>query len=368
MFVFGIVLALLGTLFGLPEMRARLGVNLGQQGNLFLLLYGGVLAATIVAGPLIDSIGNKLVLVVSALLVTLALSGFVTAESYALAAVSSVLLGMGGGGLNTSANVLVSDLYGEDRGAMLNVLGIFYGIGALAIPLLAASIAAVLSVRQLLMLATALAALVALAYALLRFPPASESQGFSAGEVTQVARYPSVWLLAFVLFFESGNESGIGGWTSSYAGSVGADARLATWVLSGYWAALMAGRLLAARLLRHFGKAQLVLVSGAGSVAGCVALLLTHSTAGIAAAAALLGLSFAAIYPTTLAVAGDRYQRFSGTVFGLLFSVGLTGGMIFPWVMGHLAERVGLRLTMSLPLGGATMICALASVLLTRDH
>jgi FHS family glucose/mannose:H+ symporter-like MFS transporter len=76
LFLFGIVLALLGTLFGLPEMRARLHVDLAQQGNLFLVLYSGVLAASLVAGPLIDRAGNKLVLVVSALLVTAALAGF----------------------------------------------------------------------------------------------------------------------------------------------------------------------------------------------------------------------------------------------------------------------------------------------------
>src|SRR5207244_8673699 len=61
-FLFGIVLALLGTLFGLPEVRARLRVNLGQQGDLFLILYFGVFLSSLVAGPLIDRMGNKLVL------------------------------------------------------------------------------------------------------------------------------------------------------------------------------------------------------------------------------------------------------------------------------------------------------------------
>ncbi len=368
MFVFGIVLALLGTLFGLPEMRARLDVNLAREGDLFLLLYFGVLVATMIAGPLVDRIGNKLVLLVSALLVTLALGGFAAAHGFATAAVCAVILGLGGGGLNISANVLASDLYGEERGPMLNILGMFYGIGALAIPLLAASITAVLNVRQLLILAAALAALLTVAYSLLRFPPTSEPQGFSARELAQVASYPGVLLLAFLLFFESGNEAAIGGWTSSYVGSVGADARTATWVLAGFWAALMVGRLLAARLLRSIGKVQLVFSSGVGSVAGCAVLLLAPSLAGMAAGVAMLGLSFAAVYPTTLAIAGDRYQRFAGTVFGLLFSIGLAGGMVFPWAMGHLAERLGLRPVMWLPLGSATMICVLAAIIRVRSR
>jgi FHS family glucose/mannose:H+ symporter-like MFS transporter len=136
-FVFGIVMAVLGTLFGLPAMRERLKIDLAQQGNVFLFLYVGILLATLVAGPVIDSIGNKVILVTSAALVASGMAGFAYAHSFGSAAMPAVLLGLGGGGLNTSTNALVSNLYGEDRGPMLNVLGIFYGIGALGIPLLA---------------------------------------------------------------------------------------------------------------------------------------------------------------------------------------------------------------------------------------
>ncbi len=64
-FVFGIVMAVLGTLFGLPEMRQRLKIDLAQQGTVFLLLYVGILLATLVAGPVIDWIGNKVILLAS---------------------------------------------------------------------------------------------------------------------------------------------------------------------------------------------------------------------------------------------------------------------------------------------------------------
>jgi fucose permease len=368
MFIFGIVLALLGVLFGLPEMRARLHVDLGQQGDLFLLLYLGVLMASILSGPLIDRLGTNPVLLVSALLVTGALVGFSEAQSFGVAAFSGVILGLGGGALNTASNALVSDLYGTERGAMLNVLGIFYGVGALAIPLLAASLSAVFTMRQLLLMVAALAALAAVGYALLRFPPARAAKGFSARELASVARYPGVLVLAMVLFFESGNESAIGGWTSSYLGAAGASARTATWMLAGYWAALIAGRLLAARLLRRISKAQLVLASGMGAAAGCALLVSTRSLAGMAAGVALAGLSFAAIYPTTLAIAGDRHSHLTGTVFGLLFSVGITGGMLFPWAIGHLSQPFGMRGSLLLPVASSVAICVLAVAIRSRER
>lgn len=363
MFVFGIVLALLGTLFGLPAMRDRLGVNLAQQGNLFLLLFLGVLAATMVAGLLLDRFGKKPVLSAATLLVAVALGGFSGAQSFRTAAVSAMVLGLGGGALNTAANVLVSDLYDAERGAVLNILGISYGIGALAIPLLAASITEWFTVPQLLIGAAVLAALVTAAFLLLRFPPAHEAQRISVHGLLEMARDPGVLLLAVLLFFQSGNEASIGGWTSSYIGALGENERTATWVLAGYWAALMAGRLLAARLLRRLGKIELVLVSGIGSVMGCAVLLFAGSLAGMAASVAVIGLSFAAIYPTTLAIAGDRYRPYSGSVFALLFAIGILGGTAFPWAIGHIGNSFGMRSGMMLPLGNTAMICILAAAI-----
>lgn len=363
MFVFGIVLAILGALFGLPEMRQRLGIDLARQGDIFLLLFFGVLLTTIVVGPMIDSFGNKVVLTVSATLVTFALVAFAFATSFLMAAVSAFVLGAGGGGLNTAVNALVADLYTENRGAMLNLLGTFFGFGALSIPLLAAIITGLFTIPQLFVAAALMAGALSIAYLALRFPPPAERIGFSLLASLRAAAIPGVMLFAFVLFFQSGNESSIGGWTSTYIGTMGASPRTATWILAGYWAALMVGRILAAQLLEYITKAQLVLAGGIGSAVGSAVLLFSESIAMMAVGAAIVGLSFAPIYPTVLAMAADRYQRLAGTIFGLMFAVGLLGGMLFPWSVGHLSQRYGLRSGMILPLFGALMISILVMVI-----
>jgi MFS transporter, FHS family, glucose/mannose:H+ symporter len=369
-FVFGIVLALLGTLAGLPEIRARFGFeqDLAAQGNLFLLLFLGIFAATVVVGPLIDRFGNKTVLVVSSALVALALGGFIVAEGFGAAALAAVLLGLGGGGLNTATNVLVSDLYDESRGPRLNVLGVFFGIGALFVPLTAAGLSARIGTTPLLAVSAGLAVACLLAYAMLRFPPPTEAEGFSFSQVAEVVRYPGVLLFATLLFFQSGNEASIGGWTSTYVGHMGWDAATATWVLAGYWAALMIGRLLSARLLAAVSKPRLVLLSGVGSALGALLLLAADSLALMTAGVTLMGLSFASVYPTTLAMVGDRYRRFTGTVFGVLFSIALLGGMLFPWLIGQVSQAMGVRSGMVVPLAGAVMICAIVSIIAARDR
>ena len=356
MFIFGVVLALLGTLFGLPAMRARLGVNLAQQGDLFLLLFAGVCFATVAVGPLIDRFGNKLVLLVSAILVTLALVEFAAARSLLSASIAALLLGLGGGGLNTSSNVLTSELYEGKRGPMLNLLGVFYGFGALFIPLLAASITSLLPMPELLLCTAVLPAIGVVIYAVLPFPPPREGHGMSWREIVEVVHYPGLLLFGVLLFIESGNEAVLAGWTSTYVGKAGAAAQLATWILAGYWAGLMLGRFCATRLLRRLGDVQVVLLSALAAMAGCAVLLAVRSVPVLAAVVVFTGFAQSAIFPTTLAMIGDRYRRYAATAFGVLFAIGLAGGAVFPWSVGHISEARSVRAGMVLLLAGASAV------------
>ena len=360
MLVFGIVLAILGTVFGLPAMRARLQISLAQQGTLFLLLYLGIFIASLLVGPLIDHLGAKVNLLTSSLIVALAMILFAGAHSFAAASGAAILLGFGGGGLNTCTNALVSDLYVERRGPMLNLLGIFFGVGAISIPLMAVSIEGRFTIPQLFIFCAVLAAVCALWYALSSFPPAKANQEFSWHELLEVAKYNGVLPLAFILFLESGNEACIAGWTSTYVDNAGYAPRVATLVLAAYWAALMLGRILASRVLQGIKKSQLVVAAAVLSLGGCVVLLSARSLVALFAGTALIGLSYGPIFPTTLAIAGDRYSQRAGTVFGLMFSIALIGGMMFPWAVGQISQQVSVRAGMILPAVGAIGIIGLS--------
>ena len=362
--MFGIVLAILGAVFGLPAMRGRLNMSLAQQGTLILLLYLGIFVASLVVGPLIDHVGNKLNLVASSVMVALAMLLFAGAHSFASAGGAAIVLGLGGGGLNTCTNVLVSDLYAEQRGPMLNLLGIFFGVGALSIPLMAASIEGHFTIPQLFLFCAVLSALCGVWYAVIPFPPAKAKQSFSWRELVEAATYSGVLPLAFILFLESGNEACIAGWTSTYVGTAGYGPRVATLVLAMYWAALMLSRMLAAPLLHQVGKSQLVVSVAVLSAVGIAVLLSAHSLILLFAGTGLIGLSYGPIFPTTLAIAGDRYPNRAGTVFGLLFSIALVGGMTFPWAVGQISQQMNVRAGMMVPGLGALGIVALSIAML----
>src|SRR5262249_27537702 len=132
--------------------------------------------------------------------------------------------------------------------------------------------------------------------------------------------------------------------------------------------ALMLSRVLAARLLLRAGKSQLVLGAAVLSLGGCALLLARPSLGWLFLGTALVGLSYGPILPTALAIPGGRLRNRWGTVFGLLFSIALVGGMMFPWVFGQVSQRVSLRVGMTVPALGAVAIIVLSAVILARER
>ena len=360
MFTFGIVMALLGAI--LPLISQRLHFGLAQAGNLFLALNAAMLITTLALGPLLDRFGMKPAFVVAPVFVACAVCLIGGVSSFSGLIVAVVLLGTGGAALNQATNTLIADLNRDERkkGAALNLLGVFFGFGALFLPFTIGALLDVLGLKYILYAAAALT-LVTVALSLwFSFPRPQQSGGVPFAQVMRLARQPLVIAFALLLFFESGNEFILGGYVTSYlTRTLGATVATASYLLAGYWGALMLARIVLSRVSLRISGQTLMLASALG-VAGSVALLiLAHSLAVAAIATILLGLSIAAIFPTSLALAGSRYASHSGTVFGLLIGVALFGGITLPLLAGRIAETRSVRLGLSLAIVDALAIFAL---------
>jgi len=366
MFVFGIVMAILGAI--LPSLFERIGFGAGAAGNLFLTMNFAMLLATLFFGPVVDRFGFRSILAVSAFLVAAAFLLLSRAATYSVVLAAAVVLGLGGGALNGGTNALTSDLHeGEKRGAALNVLGIFFGFGALSVPFLIGALRERLGLGRILVLATALSLVPFIIYVVLRFPRAKHAQGFPIKDAAGIARNPLLWLTGFILFFESGNEFTVGGWISSHLQTTfGVAAGTAALVLAGYWAAVMAGRLVSSRLVRGVRNETLILASAALSLVAALLMALAPSGPAAAMGAVLIGAGFAAIYPTTLAIVGANFAAFTGTAFSVVIALGLVGGMLSPWLAGRIAQASSLRRGFIIPVVNCAMIIVLTVFVRTR--
>ena len=135
-FLFGIVLALPGTLFGLPQWTGALGFDVAAQARLLVVFFAGQFVCTALAGTLVDRVGCQRVLSAGSLLIGLALVLLAGAETAVAANLPAVLLAAGGASINASSNTLISVVYGERRGAMLSLMATFGASGALMAPVI----------------------------------------------------------------------------------------------------------------------------------------------------------------------------------------------------------------------------------------
>jgi len=367
-FLFGMAVVFLGPLFGLAAFREQLKITLVEQGTILSLPYVSMLVATPIVGPIIDRFGHKSVFLVSSLLIAVSLASFVFSETFSEAAVGAAALGLGGGGINIASNALTSDVFRDERGRYLNYLGVFFGFGALFVPLLAGQTGRMrLTPAQITWATVAIAVVCAVAYALLRFPPAREAHGFSAREVLQVARYPGVLLFALLLFFQSGDESVTTGWFPRYIGAMGAPEHDAERLLTALLVCIIPSRFAAAWILKRISEAQLVLGALVLSLVSYCIFWWAPTLPLQFIGAVLIGTAFASVYPTTLAMVGNRYQRYAASVFSLIFTIALAGGMIFPWSIGKIAASYGLRTGMLLPIFSRSLAIALMLVIMMGE-
>ncbi len=339
-FVFGIVMSALGTI--LPELFVTIGFQKADAGSLFLVMNAAMLASSILFGPVCDRFGFRGPLLISTLLIAGAFGALAGAGRYGSIVISLGALGFGGGALNGGTNALLNDINPARRQAALNRLGVFFGCGALFMPFLIGSFLAAAGMRALLLSLSGLTFVPLVLFLTARFPAAKQVSGFSGRELGAVLGDPLLFLFGFLLFFQSGNEFTMGGWTSTHlAQSLGFSPSDASFALAGYWAAMMVGRLVVSKVGGRVASSPLILGSALVALPSCLVLAFTGRPWVASATVALAGLGFAAIFPTTLAQAGARFERYSATAFSLIFGMALSGGMSAPWLAGRLAQQHG---------------------------
>ncbi len=136
--VYGMIAAMLGTL--LPQLSARLSLSPEQNSVLALVQALGLSVASISAGPLIDNRGKKTGMVLGLAIITLSLFVLPNVPGVALLTACWFALGFGGGIIVTAANALVSDISADRRASVLNLLNLFFGLGLMSTPFIAANV------------------------------------------------------------------------------------------------------------------------------------------------------------------------------------------------------------------------------------
>ena len=348
MLVYGIVLSLPGTVLGLPETAAELGLTLTSRGSLISALFVGLLLGSLLSGPIVDALGYRASLALSSGLVALAMPLLAVMRTPLLAGVTIVALGVAAAGMNTASNALSSDLFPGERAIRMNRLAILVGIGGVMMPVTTVLASVAVSWRTVVVGGGVLAAVVALACAWV--PPATAivSPPHSLGQaLRRFMRQPGFVWLAAALLLGGGNEAALAGWISTYLQAAGFSASVSTWILASHWVGLIVARVtLSPRVERT--KAVAVVRSAIAAAVCVVVFVLVGAHVWLAVMPFLIGCAVALVVPTMLAHAGDRYPGNMSALFGLLLTLLQVGGIALPAAIGVISDRAGLRPGVSL--------------------
>ncbi|MHB0962852.1 MAG: MFS transporter [Gemmatimonadaceae bacterium] len=340
MLFFGVALLSMGSL--LPAIAARFQLDGLASGALVSILPFGVLAGSVVFGPVVDRFGYKLLLVVSALVMIAGLEALACAATVGTLRLAIFAIGFGGGMLNGGTNALVADISAGERGAKLSLLGVFFGLGALGMPVLLGALEGV-AYSVILSRIGAVLLLPVIYFAVIAFPVPKQAQGFPLAQGMGLLRDGGLLLIAATLALQSGLEGVVNNWTTTYLESgrkLGPSQAL--FALSAFVAGMVVARLALAQVLRRVAGDRVFFVSMELSAFGVVMILAAGSSAGLAAFGfAVLGVGLAAGFPLLLGYVADLYPAISGTAFSVVLVIALLGNMGINYLVGVLSDVLG---------------------------
>jgi FHS family glucose/mannose:H+ symporter-like MFS transporter len=342
MLLFGICLITLGAV--LPDLQIKHSLNAVEAGTLFSILPLGIIGGSLLFGPVCDRYGYKMLLSTTTILIFAGFEGLAFAHSTGFLTLSVLLIGLGGGAINGATNAVVADISTTGKSADLSLLGVFFGIGALGMPLLL-SILEKKYDFEVIVAATGFVALTsAVLFLSILFPPPKQSGGISFKQVGALVRDGTLLLIAFFLFFQSAFEGLINNWTTTYLiNRISVPQRSALIGLSSYVAGMTVMRLLIGSVLRDVRERHLLLTSFAIIFSALIIIRFSGSIVTASAGHVLLGTGLAAGFPVMLGMVGNRYPQLSGTAFSFVLVIALLGNMLVNYSMGQIAENYGIK-------------------------
>jgi fucose permease len=345
-FVYGMISAMLGTI--LPELSDRFHLTPSQNGTIAFAQAIGLVIASVGVGPLLDTEGKKLGLILGLAFISIALYALPRSPGFRSILFLLFLLGVGGGIVVTGANALVSDVSEAHRGTALNLVNLFFGLGGLTTPFLSANLFGRNWVRLCYTIAS-LTVITLVIQAITHMPAPTGADGFVLADAGTTLGRPLLFLLGFFLFLYVSCEVGVWNWLARHLIAQGIPESRALNILSlGFALGLLVGRIGVSPILIHIPPATVTLTASVAMVVTTYLMLCTNKPTTAFVLVFLAGLSMAPVFPTTLAIVGDAFPRMTSTAIGFVITCGWLGLAVSSRIIGAIAGGDPQRLRKAL--------------------
>jgi fucose permease len=332
----------------LAEISAGLEINHLESGSIFSFFSIGFTTGAFMAGKYLDI---HRVRRVAQFAIGLFIAGTLTislVDSYSALLATNLVTGFSGGLLTTMVSSGVSRINAENRSGALNIMEIFFSLGAIAAPVIVTSILLVGTWRYAYGFCAFMGTLL---FAFLFVCPERLGEfdgGLSSGGQGNPRYFfllrQHIFLIGLIVFFALGGlEWGSSVWLPTILENVkGLPQTISKLSLSFFWVGVFASRLIYFFLVRHLPVGRLMIFSSLSLVIALGLLqmeLLVFATCG---ATLLFGLSLGGLFPTMLGALIDRAPQASTALAGLSMVSASLGSNLMPLAVGGIAETHGL--------------------------
>lgn len=359
--VSGMVILLFGVI--LPDLISENNLSFALAGGLLSFMAIGNLMASIVY-PLISArFSKKSSMVALAVIYPVCLAAFTMRPPVWLMYAMMLLIGITKGTITIVNNLAVKVATGSSN-KYLNLLHMWYAVGAFSCPLLMSLLVSLGFGWRVCVVALAiLTCVMVVSYAVMDFTQIeSGAAGEGAGNreadrklrreshrephsrgALDFLRKKTFWVITFLLFFYMGLENCVNGWFVTYLQDSGAmSAALASTMVSITWVMIVLGRLVIAQISDRFSPRLILLVITAMQLGAVVLLVQSRSVTWIVLSLCILGLGMAGTFPTAMSAVGETLGSAPIGV-SLLTGISSLGGILTPQVIGVLADHMGIR-------------------------
>jgi fucose permease len=366
-FTLAVCFILLGSIS--KEIQEKLAIDNSGFGTLVSALFFTSMIVQLFVGPLVDKVGHKAVAITGFLITSLSIFVLAFASSFALALMASCMLGLGAMCANTVANTLIPIVLfeGKEPARASNLGNSLVGLAFVLTPWgLSYSLH---SLKISYEVSLSMAALLVLLFALVAFLPEYPhvAIGFKLSKAFELVKEAPVWIAGLALICYIALESTMNTWikplmTDILGGSGHEQAISQAGLVLGLFGLFMAvGRFLTS-MIRNLTKigAHLILAVSGVSLLAILVLMKTDSPAQATVAVIVAGLALAPVFPTIVGVTFSQYEPgLYGSIFGIIFAIGLLGPTVVPKLIGVLSTGGSLQQG----LGVAAVMAALLGVL-----
>lgn len=307
----------------------------------------GLVAGSLVSGPLIDRRGHKTGLVAGLTLLSAGLWSLdLGPASQGWLLFSSGVLGAGGGMAMLAANALISSITSGSRAAALALLNLPLPVGMLCSPVLSP-----------VTLGYAAAAMATLSLSFAVFTPMPQPEPRNLTAPAPAGGLP-IFLLALLFALYVMCEAATWNWFVQYAGAVRILDKSDAWIVLSYGMplGLILGRAGFSRILINVAPAKVVRMASCAVAFTTALLLLARSPSASWIAAFCVGVAMSPLLPATLGAAQGAFLRKQATGMGIVFAAGWIGLAANAPAIGYIADRSSLPTAMLLlPISSVAM-------------